>query len=93
MKNVWIPASPSLVLLGPHVMLFHTEVLSACVHLAGRGICAKTVSEFIVIIIATLHQSELLARIFICSDQLFVCLVVLLCLQVSSVYTPWPLSI
>ena len=82
MKNVWIPASPSLVLLGPHVMLFHREVLSACVHLAGRGICAKTVSEFIVIFIATVYQSELLGMIFVCSDQLFVCLVVLLCLQV-----------
>lgn len=82
MKNVWIPASHSLVLLGLHVMLFHREVLSACVHLAGRGNCAKTVSEFIVIFIATLYQSELLARIFVCSDQLDVCLVVLLCLQV-----------
>ena len=82
MKNVWIPASPSLVLLGPHVMLFHKEVSSACVHLAGRGNCAKTVSEFIVIFMATLDQSKLLARIFVCSDQLVVCLVVLLCLQV-----------
>lgn len=82
MKNDWIPASPSLVLLGPHVMPFHREALSACAHLAGRGNCAKTVSEFIVIFVANLYYSELLARNFICSDQLVVCLVVLLCLQV-----------
>lgn len=59
MKNVWIPASPSLVLLGPHVMLFHREAISACVLLAGKGNCAKTVSELIVIFIATTFQSEL----------------------------------
>lgn len=59
MKNVWIPASPSLVLLGPHVMLFHREAISACVLLAGKGNCAKTVSEFIVIFIETVFQSEL----------------------------------
>jgi hypothetical protein len=81
-KNVWIPASPSLVLLGPHVMLFHREASSACVHLAGRGNCAKTVSEFIVIFTAILYQSNLLAGIFMCSDQLVVCLIVSLCLQV-----------
>jgi hypothetical protein len=63
-------------------MLFHREVSSACVHLAGRGICAKTVSELIVIFMATLDQSKLLARILICSDQLVAFMVVLLGPQV-----------
>lgn len=72
-RNVWILASPSLVLLGPPVMLFHREASSACVHLAGRENCAKTVSEFIVIFTAILCHNDLCARMLIYSDQLVVC--------------------
>jgi hypothetical protein len=45
-RSVWTPVSPSLVPLGQHVTPFHRGDSSACVHLAGRGNCAKTVSEY-----------------------------------------------
>jgi len=65
-KSVWTLVSPSLVLQGRHVMLFHREASSASVHLEGRGSCAKTVSEFSLVTIVILlgfpsfHNSYLL---------------------------------
>jgi hypothetical protein len=59
-KSVWTLVFLNLVLLGQHAMLCHRKVLSASVHLAERENCAKTVSDFSVIVLEILYHRNLL---------------------------------